>query len=336
MIEIKEKWDQLLIKQPNLRIRNAAAQLGVSELELLHSKINEGAIKLDLNLKSMLPEIERFGEVMALSRNNDAVHERIGIYSNAYFEGSVGLVVNPDIDLRIFSMHWKYAYAVEEKGRRSIQFFDKSGEATHKIYQLEKSNQKEWDQFVIRYRAGEQNTLESIQAYPPINKELDKAPKNLEGFQEEWRSLKDTHDFFAMIHQHKVSRLFSMYSAPEGYVRKIKNEAVRVMLHAVAKNQVPIMAFVGNKGILQIHSGVVNKIVDARGWLNVLDPAFNLHLNERAFYKTFIVKKPAEGDYIHSMEVYDVEGNLIVQFFGARKPGLPELTSWRTILKQLN
>lgn len=336
MIEIKEKWDQLLTEQPNLRIRNAADQLGVSEVELLHTKLGKGVLKLSLNLKEMLADIEAFGEVMALTRNDHAVHERHGVYSNLSFEGPVGLVVNPDIDLRIFGMHWKYGYAVEENNRKSIQFFDKSGEAIHKIYQLQQSNQEAWNKFVDKYTDENQLTFEDTVAFLPANKELDKAPENLEEFQEEWRNLKDTHDFFAMIHKHKVSRLFSMYSAPEGYVRKIKNEEVRKMLQEASKNQVPIMAFVGNKGIIQIHSGKVNKIVDARGWLNVLDPEFNLHLNDQAFYETFIVKKPAEGDYIHSIEVYDEEGNLIVQFFGARKPGVPELTSWRTILEQLN
>lgn len=333
-MSITNKWAALLEKQPNLRIRNAAKELGVSELELLHTKVNDGVIKLDLNLKELLPQIESLGEVMALTRNDEAVHERHGIYANTSFGGPVGLVVNSDIDLRIFGMHWKYAYAVEENDRKSFQFFDQSGEATHKIYLLEQSNKEVWNHLIATYKSDNQQELQPPKAYPE-KKELNQ-PENIEAFQNDWKALKDTHDFFGLLEKHNLNRHKSMYYAPEGMVRKIDNEHVRSMLIQAAENQVPIMAFVGNKGTIQIHSGVIRRVVDARGWLNVLDPEFNLHLNDKAFFETFVVRKPAEGDVIHSLEVYNEQGDLIVQFFGARKPGEPELQEWRYLLDNLN
>lgn len=331
---IKDKWLKLLEEQPNLRIRNAAAELGVSEVELLHTKVNEGVVKLDLKLKEFLPKVESLGQVMALTRNNEAVHERHGVYANVSFGGPVGLVVNPDIDLRIFGMHWKYAYAVEENDRKSFQFFDQSGEATHKIYMLSQSNEETWNQLIDIYKSENQEEFESTTAYP--YKEELSIPANIEAFQNDWSALKDTHDFYGLLQKHNMNRHKSLYYAPQGLVRKINNESVRTMLIQAADKQVPIMAFVGNKGTIQIHSGVINKVVDARGWLNVLDPEFNLHLDDKAFFETFIVKKPAEGDVIHSIEVYNEAGDLIVQFFGARKPGIPELQSWRDLLETLN
>ena len=65
-----------------------------------------------------------------------------GIYENPQFHThgkmKTGLFVNPDIDLRLFMAHWKFSFAVTEDTksglRKSLQFFDKSGAALHKIY----------------------------------------------------------------------------------------------------------------------------------------------------------------------------------------------------------
>src|SRR5690554_2814479 len=138
-LSLKEQWNQLKKDQPRLRIRNAADALGVSEVELLATRIGEGVTRLNPDFKDILLEIESLGKVMALTRNEECVHERKGIYLNADFSNPhAGLFVGEDIDLRIFLSHWKKVFAViEENARgisRSLQFFGKDGEAIHKIF----------------------------------------------------------------------------------------------------------------------------------------------------------------------------------------------------------
>ena len=48
------------------------------------------------------------------------------------------------------------------------------------------------------------------------------------------------------------------------------------------------------------------------------------------------MKKPTKDGIVTGLEVYDAQGELIVYFFGKRKPGIPELESWREIIKNLN
>ena len=42
------------------------------------------------------------------------------------------------------------------------------------------------------------------------------------------------------------------------------------------------MIFVGNRGCVQIFTGVVEKLMPMKGWLNIFNPAFTLHLLEGA------------------------------------------------------
>ena len=44
------------------------------------------------------------------------------------------------------------------------------------------------------------------------------------------------------------------------------------------------------------------------------------------------LRRPSEDGIITAVEAYDVNGELIVSFFGQRKPGIPELESWRDVV----
>ena len=133
--ELKEKWEALKAENPHLRIRNAAAQLGVSEAELLLTNVGEEVTVLKPEFANILTEVEKLGKVMALTRNDECVHERKGTYLNGDFSSPhAQLFVGEDIDLRIFQNHWKFAFAVVEGDKKSLQFFGKDGLALHKIY----------------------------------------------------------------------------------------------------------------------------------------------------------------------------------------------------------
>ena len=46
----------------------------------------------------------------------------------------------------------------------------------------------------------------------------------------------------------------------------------------------------------------------------------------------WVVKKPSVDGTVTSLEVFDAGGEMIVQFFGKRKPGIPEREDWRTLV----
>lgn len=341
--EIKTRYQLLKQQQPDIRARNAAEELGVSEGELLASRVGEDATRLVDDAEAILRAVLPLGEVMALTRNEACVHERKGIYDNASFSKhgkmAMGLFVNPDIDLRLFMNHWKYCFAAVEQTRggprKSLQFFDKEGTALHKIYLTSKSNEAEYDKLVKAHRHKRQDTFIEIEAYEP--KAADKTDDEIDwtAFRTAWENLKDTHDFYPMLRKFKVGREQAFAKVGQDFALEVDNNAARKVLELVRDRECEMMVFVGNRGCIQIHTGPVKKLVEHGQWYNVLDPMFNLHLNEDQIARTWVTKKPTEDGIVTALEIFDKDGEIIATFFGKRKPGIPELELWREIIAEI-
>lgn len=334
--DLKEKWEALKAENPHVRIRNAAAQLGVSEAELLATGVGEGVTVLKPEFPGILTEAGQLGKVMALTRNDECVHERKGTYLNGDFSSPhAQLFVGEDIDLRIFLNHWKFVFAVVEGDKKSLQFFGKDGLALHKIYLTKDSNDSAFEAIVEKFKAEDQNQAFVFEAVAPKQAEKADAEIDVDGFKKAWTELKDTHDFFMMTRKFGVSRTQALRLAPEGFTKKIDNAKVVNVLEDASEKNTPIMAFVGNRGIIQIHTGNVKKTLWHQQWFNVMDPDFNLHLDVTKIAEAWIVKKPTEDGEVTAIEVFNADGDFIVQFFGKRKPGIPELQEWKDLVAEL-
>lgn len=334
-LDLKTLYAAFRTENPKARIRDAAAQLGVSEAELVATGLGETAIRLDGDFRELLKQVPSLGYVMALTRNDSVVHERKGDYQNVSFNGHVGLVLGEDIDLRLFMMHWKHGFAVSENGRRSLQFFTGDGEAVHKIYLTDQSHEAAYDTLVEQFRAVDQSAHLTIDPKPEPATETPDSDIAVADFQQAWRDLQDTHDFFGMLRTYKVSRLQAMYLAPEGFAVQTSFDKVKLVFKRVSETGLPIMIFVGNRGCIQIHTGEVRKLVPMGPWFNVLDPAFNLHLREDHVASAWVVKKPTVDGIVTSLELFDAAGNQIALIFGKRKPGIPEQQDWRDVVAEL-
>jgi putative hemin transport protein len=341
-VELLEKYRQLIEEKP-MRIRNAAAELGVSEGQLVASRVGEDVVRLKDDPQAILEQIETLGEVMALTRNDDCVHERKGVYSNHSFSKhgpmGMGLFVNPDIDLRLFMNHWKSCFAVQEEShghvRKSIQFFDPTGTAIHKIYVTGNSNELAYTRLVADFAAEEQPKYIEVEApKPPLVTVEDDAVDWAE-FRAAWEGMKDTHDFYPMLRKFKVDRQQAFRHIGDDFAFPVSNETSRKILELARDRKCEIMVFVGNKGCIQIHTGPVENLMERDGWFNVLDPIFNLHLKEGSIANTWITKKPTVDGIVTAVEVFDVDGEIIASFFGKRKPGIPELELWREIVAEI-
>ncbi len=333
-LTLKEQWDALKEGNPRLRLRDAALQLGVTEADLVNLNVGHGNTLLRPVFQEILCEVEQLGYVMALTRNDHCVHERKGVYRNVTFNGNIGLAVNPDIDLRLFMGGWKFGFAVNEGGRLSLQFFGKDGEAVHKIYVTDQTDVAAYHALVAKYKAKEQEqTLEIVPSTgPKEEKPYDEI--DIPAFQQAWLNLEDTHAFHGMLLKHKVSRRQAMHLAPSGHAQPLRLDRLKQIMQAVSERDVEIMVFTGSAGCIQIHTGKAKKLVQTGPWFNVLDPEFNLHLREDGIASLWIVKKPTVDGPVHSMEVFDKDGGMVVQFFGKRKPGVPESEEWRTVLQE--
>lgn len=335
--ELAQRWAALKAGTPHLRARDAAEQLKISEAQLVDSQVGHGARRLKADWPSFFAALPNLGRVMALTRNEDAVHERRGTYEQASFEGHVGLVLGPDIDLRIFLNHWRSLFAIEEQGRkglmRSLQIFDAQGTAIHKIYAEEATDLDAW-QALVRHLA--MDAPAEPLAVAPVEKA---APKNAavdrDAFLAEWSALKDTHEFFGFLKRHKVEPREAFRLSEGRFTARLSAQGTHDLLGRASERGVPIMVFVGNPGLIQIHTGPVLRIERMGPWLNVLDPDFNLHLREDRIGETWLVRKPTVDGFVTSVEIFNQDCGRIASFFGKRKPGEPELEAWRDLAEGL-
>lgn len=340
VVRLKEKWDQLKKNVPHLRTRETAGRLGVSEAELVASACDgETVVRLNGEWEEIFKSLEDLGPLMALTRNEAAVHEKTGIYQNVSFKGHAGLVLDEQIDLRVFYKRWGFGFALPVENPHgtlySLQFFDKEGQAVHKIYLKENPKLDLYQQIVNRFRSDDQ--IPGIAITESIAKQENHRLEEIEtdAFLDAWSELKDTHDFYPMLRKYNVGRTDALAIAREKYTWKVNNRATQSMLKLASERGVPIMVFVRNKGMIQIHSGPVEKIRVKGDWVNVLDPGFNLHLRQDLIFSSWIVEKPTEDGLVTSLEIFDAAGEQIATFFGARKPGNPELQEWREITDEL-
>ena len=329
-LQLKDQYEAFKAENPKTRIRDAAKQLGVSEADLVGIGNNNIALKADF--EDILKDIKTLGYVMALTRNDYAVHERKGIYTKATFNGHIGLVVNPDIDLRLFMNAWHFGFAVREGERQSLQFFDQDGEAVHKIYLTEQSDMEAYEALVSKYKADVQG--EPLQT-SPVDKTITEKPDaeiDVDGFQQAWLDLKDTHDFFGLLKKYGIARRQAMRLAPEEHATQISVDSLKEIIENVSARELEIMVFIGSRGCIQIHTGKAQKLLQTGPWFNILDPEFNMHLREDGIDSVWLVKKPTTDGIVTSLEAFDKEGNIIVQFFGKRKPRIPEREDWRQVV----
>ncbi len=329
----------LLAIEPGLRRRSAADRLGVSELELLLAG-GDGAVatRLRSDFKEILARIPNLGPVMALTRNESIVHEKIGPYNPPSFDGMVGLVLGEEIDLRIFLWSWAHALAVTESGprgdRTSLHFFDKAGGALHKIYLVEGSDGVAFEALVTAFADANPAPL-ALEALPSAKVPLPDTAINQVAFRAGWDGLQDTHEFHGLLMRHTLARQQALRLAGVDRARPVAPQALRRVLEAAASAATPIMVFVGNPGIIQIHTGPVEKLMATGPWFNVLDSGFNLHILEPTITHAWAVYKPTADGVVTSLELFDASETLVASLFGKRKPGQAEDPAWRALVATL-
>ena len=334
--QLREAWQRLCENEPGLRARDLAERLGVSEGELVASRCDEGVTLLQGPWPELIRALPALGKVMVLTRNDSCVHEKNGTFANIEIGDTMGVVLDEAIDLRLFLTHWKHGFAVvdESRGRslRSLQFFDDDGRAVHKIYRTEESDQAAWSALVSQYRAAVQSPLLELRTVAnPLPQLLWDDAVEIDTLRAGWRALRDPHDFFALLKKLRVTRTQALRLVGSEFARKVGNNAIRIVLESAAASGLPIMVFVGSPGVVQIHTGPVHNIKAMGPWLNVLDNDFNLHLREDHIVESWVVQKPTPEGPVTSLELYDAHGTQIVQLFGKRKPGIPELEAWRAL-----
>jgi putative hemin transport protein len=325
---------------PKMRERDLAAQLGISEAELVAAHCGDSVVRIEPRVNDLLAGLEAIGEVMALTRNESAVHEKIGVYDKVVPGTHNAMVLGKDIDLRIFPSVWAHGFAVEKRDgddiRRSLQFFDAAGDAVHKVHLRPSSNLYAYQKLVEELTSADQDaTVAIVPRAAPTATQTPDSEVDLGELRDRWSTLSDVHQFFGMLRALKLDRRQALRLIGPEYAWKLDTDAVAAMMNHAAMDGLPIMCFVGNRGVIQIHSGPITSLKAMGPWMNILDETFHLHLRLDHISEAWVVRKPTIDGHVTSLEVYDAAGEMIIQFFGQRAEGEGERNEWRFLAENL-
>ena len=336
---------QAKIENAKMRDRDLADKLGISEAELVAAHIGnrDGNLVTRINPHpdQLIPLVSKLGEVMALTRNISAVHERVGTYGEYKSGPHAAMVLGHEIDLRIFPKHWVHGFAIDQVTangtRRTLQIFDAAGDAVHKIFLRETSNHDAWADVVAALAVEDQS--ESIETTPAAPIEPAKQnPAKRDVLLEEWAKLTDTHQFMRLTSKLGMNRLGAYrLVAGEKWVRPLESSAVETLINTVSEAGQRTILFVGNPGNIQIHWGRLDTIKPMGPWVNVMDKRFNLHLRNDHVAEVYAIEKPTKRGPAISLEAFDDRGMLILQVFGMRDPknDNDDLASWHQLIADL-
>ena len=325
---------------PKARERDLAAELGISEAEFVAAHCSAGVVRVEPRVDDLLTGLEAVGEVLALTRNESAVHEKIGVYDKVVTGNHNAMVLGENIDLRIFPKVWAHGFAVEKRDsgdiRRSLQFFDAAGEAVHKVHLRPASNLYAYQKLVAELESSNQEPVVAVSASETEHEAEDQDQvTSIDDLRDRWSRLTDVHQFFGMLKTLKLSRRQAVRMVGQDYAWLLDKDAVGAMFHHAAEGEMPIMCFVGNRGCIQIHSGPIKSVKPMGPWINVLDETFHLHLRTDHIHEVWAVRKPTKDGHVTSLEAYGADGKMIIQFFGKRHEGMDERDDWRFLAENL-
>lgn len=316
--------------------REGAADLGISEGRLMADA--PGCTYLGSNIRDLILQLHTLGRVECIVRNSAAVHEKQGVYENVSLNEQAGMALNMGgIDLRIFAKHWRHALAIEDDSRtppsRSIQFYDEYGTPMQKVFMRENDKTEAWQALLARFGTPGKPEF-AVEQPASVSAPAPLAAEQLAAFHQSWMDLKDVHHFGDILESFGLDRQAAYRQAPAGMAVRVKAAVWEEALNRIRDAGLPVMVFVGNRGLVQIQSGKVHHVVRARGYLNILDSkeeGFSLHLQDDALAETWVVRRCISEGMLTCIEGFDERRKTVIQIFSLRQEGQPESPVWREI-----
>jgi putative hemin transport protein len=318
-------WNELLEQEPGLRIREAARRLGCAEAELLRACAAAGEVtgcpagftvtELACRPREILGALSEAGPMLALTRNDAVVHEREGSYDGLVtlpssrqmpWEtsptsesghtdperlGEKLAVANRSLGFGLWPQMCRscFAVSVPSGGRmlRGIQFFDAAGTAVHKAYLREGSDEQAYERVLSQYAV---TPAWGGRSFEPE----ESGGTSAQGAPSEGGSGDDA------------------LSDPGAY---------RAFFEEIRRRNAEVTIEVGNRGARQSYRGTIVRLKRGRGWFNILDPGFNLHIREervdhcRLLWATSDVGESEANEPGVSLELCDTRGETLCRVF---------------------
>ncbi|MEM6822484.1 MAG: ChuX/HutX family heme-like substrate-binding protein [Verrucomicrobiota bacterium] len=330
---IREKRSSLLETKPKLQAREVSERLGITEGELVASECGNGTVRLKEDFFNLLNEFSGLRTAMAVTRNRLAVIEVNGTYPKfQYFEG-MGWGEGEIIDLRLAMGAWYEAFYVppSEDSAGSLQFFDREGYAVHKLFTRDTEFVE--TSFLPNYSHPKQKASLDWKRDPVDavneNPEIDQP-----AFCEAWSNLRDIHNAGRLLKRYRLTHLQGVRFLGDQWAYRTGKESLESVLLAAAERGLKLSISVVNLGTRQIRGGIIPDLKRFGKWMNLLQPEFNLHMDESQIHQVWKVKTPSTNGEVLSLDVFDKLGQIALQIQGTYSRTEKQQRSWIELLNE--
>ena len=326
---------------PRLRERDLAAQLGISEAEFVATFVGEGVTRIEPRVNDVLTGLEAVGEVMALTRNESAVHEKIGVYDKVVTGNHNAMVLGEQIDLRIFPKIWTHGFAVEKRDgdeiRHSLQFFDEMGEAVHKVHLRPASNLYAYQKLVADLVSADQSQAARMAPVDTAND--DNAPEGAANVRRSARPLEPADRRPPVLRHAEGAEAQPSRSHSHGRTRTTpgRSTATRSPRCSITPCRARSLSCASSA------TAAASRSIPGRSRTSSRWGRGSTSSTRRStcicrldhIQELWAVRKPTRDGHVTSLEAYDADRKMIIQFFGKRHEGQGERDDWRFLAENL-
>lgn len=302
--ELRCLWAEAMERNPAARAGDIAAGLGVTEAELLASRVGQGSIRLRPSWHNLLSALKTLGPVRAITHNDHAVIERECVYPDVEAFDSCSMLRGVQLDLCAMLSRWAFGFANETLSNRTrgatrgLHFFAENGFPVHQVLLTPESDTRQFYTLVAEFQASHQADHQEV-----------------------------------AIKSQKHST--TMQWGERVFVRKVSNRSLELLLKGISKAELPVAVLLGNIGCLQTYRGLLRTIVDRRGWLNARDSNVEINIKEASVAQAWVATRPSPTGQIYSLETFDSSNAALATITAEQICSRNDEIAWQGLLSTL-
>lgn len=255
-----------------------------------------------------------------------------GHYADMHQRNNVVMHFYPKIDTRLFTAKWRHAYAVFGKKQHSLHFFDRYGRQS---YQVSAKDSAVLDDFESRLKPyviknaplAKALSFAPAKAAPKYEKDIDTAT-----LRDEWRAMTNVHQAGRIFKQHGNDTLAVYRALGEEFAIQVDTSLLPDTFNQIKQNALDLMYFVRNNTAVQCFAGQLGDVESTETSLTLSGERLDSNIQLDALGETWLVKKPTDAGWIHSLSIFNPEGENVITLTDFRNRSTPEKTEWLTTL----
>nr|WP_126972698.1 heme ABC transporter ATP-binding protein [Gynurincola endophyticus] len=335
---LKDRYISLREMYPHYTIRDIARQLNISEASTVMLELNGNAVLLEADIPALLRNLPALKSVTTQTYSEHVMVERTGIYQNYSSNEQIVKFDDEDIDLNVSHQLWQTVFAYNDiyNNEKSLQFFNAEGELLYKATLTDESDIDVYDAIVRQFRSPRQEPFDIHKSKVQSYKEIPDESVNQQLFCDSWHAMKNADELSVILRKFGIRRSQAIRLAPDNCAAKMSlYNFKKVMTHCM-NNEIPVKLQAGNRSCIHTQVGVIKNLIDTGSCYQVADAKCKLFVQEDAIGSVWHIIQPTITGPMHLLELYDHDGELMLQVTGKHEVGKEHVEEWKNTLERMH